>query len=80
MVEMLAKRTPNDNDVRGQQQLQRQNFRLANEQIRNETPEGKKPKQIKQSLTCYRNSRMNRLARVRSMLREQLDRHISLDR
>ena len=35
-------------------------FRRANEHIRNETPQGKEPKQSRQFLTCYKNKRMKR--------------------
>ena len=52
-------------------------FRRANEQIRIETPEGKTPKQIVEFVTCYKNSRMKRLARIHKMPKEHPVRHIT---
>ena len=54
-------------------------FRRANEHIRNETPQGKEPKQIRQLLACYKNSRMKRLARIHAMPRDHPVRHITFD-
>ena len=42
-------------------------FRGANEKIRQETQEGKIPKQIVPFVTSYLNSRMKRLARIYKM-------------
>ena len=42
-------------------------FRRANEKIRQETQEGKIPKQIVPFVTSYLNSRMKRLARIYKM-------------
>ena len=53
-------------------------FRKANEAIRNETPEGKTAKLVKPFVTCYLNSRMNRLARIKKMPRDYPVRHITL--
>jgi len=52
-------------------------FRRANEEIQNETPEGKTPKKIKPFVTCYLNSRMKRLARVHKMKHDHAVRHIT---
>ena len=54
-------------------------FKRANEQIRNETLQEKELKQIKQLLTCYKNSRMNRLAVIHAMPRDHPVRHITFD-
>ena len=52
-------------------------FRRANEQIQNETPEGKAPKRVKEFITCYKSSRMKRLARLYQMPNEHPVRHIT---
>ena len=53
-------------------------FRRANEAIKNETPDGKTPKQIKPFVTCYLNSRMKRLTRLYKMPAGHPVRHITL--
>jgi hypothetical protein len=52
-------------------------FRKANEEIQNESPEGKISKCIKPFVTCYLNSRMKRLARIHGMKKEHPVRHIT---
>ena len=53
-------------------------FRKANDAIRNEIPDGKTPKLVKPFVTCYLNSRMKRLARIKNMPRDHPVRRITL--
>ena len=42
-------------------------FRRANDQIQQETEEGKLPQKIMPFVTCYLNGRMKKLARIHKM-------------
>ena len=52
-------------------------FRRANEAIQHETPAGKPQKTVRAFVTCYRNSRMKRLARVFKMSDDHPVKHIT---
>ena len=52
-------------------------YRRANELIKHETPDGKTRKRVKSFVTCYKNSRMNRLSRICRMPSNHPVRHIA---